>query len=102
MRRWAFVGAVVVAACGGGDDAAGPDATPAAYCGDGILDDGEVCDDGNASFGDACNPLCQRAECGNGFVDPGTGETCDDANADDTDGCTSACRIASCGNLVLD
>ena len=32
--------------------------TPAARCGDGVLDVGEACDDGNGWYGDGCTPLC--------------------------------------------
>jgi len=42
----------------GGDDQTldgGPDAT----CGNGVLDDGEECDDGNAENGDGCDPECR-------------------------------------------
>lgn len=35
---------------------AGPAAPP---CGNGVLDPGEQCDDGNAQSGDACSPVCK-------------------------------------------
>ena len=34
---------------------------PALACGDGVLDDGEECDDGNTEAGDACTPECTHA-----------------------------------------
>jgi cysteine-rich repeat protein len=39
-------------------------AVPPAYaaCGDAILDDGEMCDDGNLADGDCCTSACQRPE----------------------------------------
>lgn len=65
-----------VAGAGSGcsdDDNAGP------RCGDGNLDPGEVCDDGNKVGGDGCSPDCLSDEtCGNGILDPG--EECDGEN----------------------
>jgi len=29
-------------------------------CGDGVVDDGEACDDGNTTAGDGCSPVCQE------------------------------------------
>ena len=47
-------------------------------CGNGILDQGEACDDGNRQDGDGCSKNCLSDEtCGNGLVDYPTGETCD-------------------------
>jgi cysteine-rich repeat protein len=66
------------------------------FCGDGNLDPGEECDDGNQINDDAC-VNCKKAFCGDGFVEAGV-EECDDANAVDTDTCTSACRKATCGD----
>lgn len=62
-------------------------------CGDGAVDPGEVCDDGNAVPGDGCNFDCTSNEsCGNGVVDYFVGEQCDDANDLDRDGCATSCR----------
>jgi cysteine-rich repeat protein len=48
-------------------------------CGNGVVDPGEVCDDGNIMNGDGCSSDCKSKEaCGNGIVDPG--EVCDDGN----------------------
>ncbi len=65
-------------------------------CGDGVLDPGEECDDGNDDASDACAPGCKEARCGDGFVGPGEG--CDDGNDDDTDACVKGCVPASCGD----
>jgi cysteine-rich repeat protein len=44
-------------------------------CGNGVLDPGEVCDDGNTVSGDGCRGDCKGLErCGDGFVD--VGEVC--------------------------
>lgn len=59
-------------------------------CGNGVVDDGEECDDGNATRFDNCSPLCQ-IECGNGIIE-GT-ESCDDGNRLDDDGCSAECQV---------
>ncbi len=68
------------------------------FCGDGVVDQDEDCDDGaaNAEEG-ACLPDCVAAECGDGFPQAGV-EACDDGNDDDTDACTTACELAACGD----
>ncbi len=50
---------------------------PAEYCGNGVLDPGEECDDGNRSNSDDCSEFCKiiPPTCGLGGIDPG--ETCD-------------------------
>lgn len=84
-----------------------------ASCGNGILDVGEVCDDGNSVIGtspldwDGCGNClsedpgficptpgedCEFTNyCGDGRVTPP--ETCDDLNNTDGDGCTSTCGV---------
>ena len=59
-------------------------------CGNGLLQPGEGCDDGNATGGDGCSAAC-LLECGNHVIDPG--ETCDDGNTQDDDGCSAICRL---------
>jgi cysteine-rich repeat protein len=45
-------------------------------CGNGVVDPGEVCDDGNTISGDGCSATCNSTEvCGNGILDLGTGPT---------------------------
>jgi len=67
-----------------------------AACGDGILDPGEACDDGNDIETDDCRN-CLLPYCGDGVPDPG--EACDDGG--DSDACTAQCEI-KCGNGVVD
>jgi len=69
-------------------------------CGDGILDAGEECDDGNLVSTDECTATCKNAACGDGIVLMGT-EECDDGNAEDGDDCTNGCTAAVCGDGVL-
>ncbi len=74
----------------------------AAVCGNGIVETGEACDEGeaNADTG-ACKPDCSAAYCGDGLVQEGV-EVCDDGNAVDDDGCSNACLLpASCGDGIV-
>lgn len=66
-------------------------------CGDGTLDVGEQCDDGNMDDTDACTNRCRNAVCGDSIVRYGI-EACDDGNTDNTDSCLSFCASASCGD----
>ena len=73
-----------------------PPAPPVPVCGDGLVGDGEGCDDGadnSDTAPDACRTDCQPAGCGDGVVD--AGEACDDNNLADGDGCTPACQVGS-------
>lgn len=69
---------------------------PASFCGDGIVDDGEECDDGDANADDAeCTSLCTVAVCGDGFVLADV-EACDDAG--ESEACNFDCTPAVCGD----
>ncbi len=96
-------------------------------CGNGVVETGEECDDGNSDNTDGCVEGCLNATCGDGYVQAGveqcddgntndndacsnnctqgcgngivnTGEECDDGNASNTDACTNACTNARCGD----
>lgn len=45
-------------------------------CGNGIVNPGETCDDGNNNQNDSCTNLCQAAVCGDGVIRSGS-EQCD-------------------------
>ncbi|MDP9001079.1 MAG: DUF4215 domain-containing protein [Myxococcota bacterium] len=76
-------------------------------CGDGLIESGETCDDGNNVSGDGCSATCQIEPgykcptpgqscvaiqvCGDGVVDGG--EQCDDGNTVSGDGCSSICQV---------
>lgn len=63
-------------------------------CGNGWIEAGEPCDDGNAVNGDGCNSTCQVESppvCGNFIIE--AGETCDDGNTANGDGCDSTCQV---------
>ena len=71
---------------------------PPPVCGDGNLDAGEQCDDGNTVNGDGCSANCTTEtppppppSCGDGNVD--SGEQCDDGNNTNGDGCSATCCI---------
>ncbi len=68
-------------------------------CGDGILDSGEECDEGNANGqGGDCTSECTLNFCGDGYVGPF--ESCDDGGK--TENCNEFCQFPSCGDGVLD
>ncbi len=69
-------------------------------CGNGELELGEDCDDGNTADGDTCESDCTFPRCGNGIHD--AGEACDDGNATDGDACESDCTLPVCGNGIRD
>ena len=73
-------------------------------CGNGVLDPGEVCDDGNTKSSDGCSQDCASKEvCGNGVVDESRGEMCDDGNTKGGDGCSADCKSDErCPNGLVD
>ncbi|MFQ5515772.1 MAG: DUF4215 domain-containing protein [Myxococcota bacterium] len=86
------------------DGAANDDTSPDACrttcteprCGDGVLDSGELCDDGNIESCDGCSEDCQieiGGLCGDGILNAACGETCDDGNGLAGDGCSPSCRL---------
>jgi fibro-slime domain-containing protein len=91
--------------CSGECGGAGGSGGNGSLCGNGALDAGEQCDDGNPLQGDGCNGVCNlepnfacaqvgeacvsTIACGDGNV-AGT-EACDDGNVADGDGCSASC-----------
>ena len=87
-----------------------------ATCGDGTVDVGEACDDGNTvtevcDYGLASCTVCAAdcteqagatSYCGDLAVDAGNGEECDDGNNDDADGCEADCTLPFCRNDIVD
>ncbi len=80
-------------------------------CGNGKLDPGEACDDGNPGGGDGCSKICQiengwvcpnvgqacmrNVKCGDGVVT--SPEACDDSNMVGGDGCSADCKMVESG-----
>jgi len=80
---------------------------PPSPCGDGVVQSGESCDDGNRVGGDGCSSTCAREPhytcptaghpcvhdvvCGDGIVE--ATEQCDDGNTTNNDGCSSTCTL---------
>jgi cysteine-rich repeat protein len=86
LRRLPFLAALItilgIGGCGGEDP----------VCGDGTIDTGEQCDDGNTTPDDGCSASCKNegsGSCGDGSVDGG--EQCDDGNLTSCDGCSATC-----------
>ena len=65
-------------------------------CGNGMVDAGEGCDDGNAIDGDGCETTCTPTGCGNTIV--AGGEQCDDGNLLNGDCCSAACQFEAGGS----
>ena len=76
------------------------------YCGDGVLQPNEPCDEGssNGQAGVNCSTTCQRQfvpTCGDGHID--YGEECDDGNLRNGDACNAQCKLeqGSCGDTIV-
>ncbi len=96
-------GAATTGGPGGESGESGPDATtgepmpPPVTCGDGAVQRGEECDDGNANNSDACLNTCSKAKCGDGLVYGGV-EQCDTSGASAQ--CNGNCTVSKCGDGV--
>ncbi len=89
-----------------GDDA--PDGTGEPDCGNGIVEEFEDCDDGDAANSDtepnACRRDCRAPWCGDGVHDDMT-EECDDGgdnNDLEPNACRTTCALPICGDEVPD
>lgn len=117
---------IILVGSGGIDDI-----TCAPACGDGVLDAGEQCDDGNTMNGDCCSADCvadspgsacddgdpctaadqcnangecagTASTCGDGQLDAACGEQCDDGNETSGDCCSSTCQFEASGSSCAD
>jgi cysteine-rich repeat protein len=104
-----FAAAVLVMGCGD-DDVAGSnnqnENNAEIVCGNGILETGEVCDEGSAnsdSMPDACRTDCRDFWCGDSVLD--SSEMCDDGDSNSDylpNACRKDCQEASCGDGTVD
>ncbi len=91
-----------------GDTGAASTGAAPAVCGDGVVQEGESCDDGFAANKDEnlCTSSCQLARCGDGHIQTGNGEACDDgannAREPKYNGCSAVCqRGPHCGDGIV-
>ena len=76
------------------------------FCGDGVVDEGEECDDAAENsdvVANACRQNCKWPWCGDEVIDDG--ESCDhgDQNSNNTpDACRGDCTLPFCGDNVID
>lgn len=85
---------------GGDTDQEGSSSGGGDLCGNGVMDEGEQCDDGENAEDSACTPECKQATCGDGYTYTDGEEECDEGalNAMDSDVCTHLCQIPECGD----
>jgi cysteine-rich repeat protein len=70
-----------------------PPEGPVPECGNGMIEYGEECDDGNTRNNDGCDSTCRYEYCGDGVVQAPLGEQCDDGGFRNDDGCDMFCQI---------
>src|SRR5260221_8658517 len=112
-------GGIVFNMGGQGNENAGgapPDMPTKFVCGNGMLEPGEFCDDGNTKDGDGCSGDCTMVDpnfdcsvegqacvqvviCGDGVLEGA--EMCDDFNTVDKDGCSADCSTVEDGFVCV-
>ncbi len=70
-------------------------ADEAGSCGNGTMEPGEACDDGDLVDCDGCDSNCTVSACGNGIVC--APEQCDDGNTASGDCCSTTCMLEAGG-----
>lgn len=74
------------------------DPVPPSRCGDGVVDDGESCDDGESNSdteADACRTDCGDPRCGDGVLD--SGEECEPSGAVECESDCTRIPLSFCG-----
>lgn len=69
-------------------------------CGNGMVDPGEECDDGNCDSTDKCTAQCKNAFCGDKIVQ--VGEDCDDGQNEVGDMCPDTCQYPCDAGTMMD
>ncbi|MEN0063308.1 MAG: hypothetical protein AAGA48_14240 [Myxococcota bacterium] len=98
-KWWMVLLLCTTVACGEAvspDDGGGTDGIPE-NCGDGVIDEGEACDDGGESS--TCDIDCTLASCGDGSLNITAGEFCDDAG--ESANCNVDCTLPLCGDGLV-
>jgi len=80
---------------GGGMTTCVPGGSSTVLCGNGMVDMGEQCDDGNCVPNDACTDKCKTPFCGDKIVQEG--EDCDDGQNEVGDMCPDDCHYPGDG-----
>lgn len=84
-------------------------------CGNGIVESGEQCDDGNTNTNDSCTNVCTKNTCGDGYINVGVedcdegsenGKSCSASYGSSCSSCSSSCRLLGtsgtfCGDGVI-
>lgn len=70
-----------------------------AICGDNVIQSGEECDDHNTLDGDGCDSNCTLTRCGNGVKLPD--EFCDDGNNVNGDDCNATCTLQGSSTVFI-
>lgn len=116
---WCLCIAAALGACSDDDGGDNQNANENARCGNGVLEGGEACDEGEANsdvLPDQCRSDCSLPRCGDGVIDPARGEFCDcgDGSGDlppgcagpNSDGpgtdCSTRCRVPVCGDGIVE
>ena len=91
MRKVTFLLALAMIMGGCGDESSSVAGSEEAKCGNGTVESGEACDDGNASGGNGgCKPDCTKdIHCGDGILQAEYGESCEPSLST---GCNANCE----------
>lgn len=106
-QSWSWSSTWPISSASPASSASSASSVSSPYCGNGRVEMGEQCDDGNFFNLDGCDRFCRieiAGRCGNRIIEPP--EECDDGNAVNGDGCSTVCTREMgggwCGNRLLD
>ena len=108
MKEWfrntLFVSLLALTLFAGGCSSGGGRGGVIVTCGDGVVEAGENCDDGNTASCDGCSATCETESgltCGDGILNQACGEQCDDGNTASGDGCSSTCMTEGLADCTI-